>query len=226
MLSFQPEMEPDLGAGEKRGGAGRVDGISTTPTSTLRLQPLSSTRPHPPIPKPSVCMTCVLAAPGVVAAAPLLALVAVLTPNENLPMLAVLGSVRLVVSAAELCGRPVLAAFCVRNEEGKAYCDAVFVAADDTPGIAAELDGIALMFLLVELNFACAMTTSFLSRSYTKYADHMNESPRISVSTSSLWSSDSIAMLSWHARDAVAKGVAIKVVADELIRGYADGRVI
>lgn len=114
-------------------------------------------------------------------------------------MLAVLGSVRLVVPAAELCGRPALVAICVGSEEGKAYCDAVFVAADDTPGIAAEPDGMALMFLLVELNFACAMATSFLSRSYTKYADHMNESPRISVSTSSLWSSDSIAMLSWHA---------------------------
>lgn len=111
----------------------------------------------------------------------------------------VLGSVKLAVPAAGLCGRPVLAAVCVRSEEGSAYYDAVFVAADDTPGIAAEPEGMASMFLLVELNFACAMATSFLSRSYTKYADRMNESPRISVSTSSLWSPDSIAMLSWHA---------------------------
>ena len=54
----------------------------------------------------------------------------------------------------------------------------------------------ASIFLLVELNIACAMATSFLSRSYTKYADRMNESPQVCTSVSLLWSSDSVVMLS------------------------------
>jgi hypothetical protein len=131
-------------------------------------------------PKPPVCITCVLSALVPVVAASLFALAAVLTPNENFPHSLYSASVRLAVPAAELCGRPVPAAVCMRSEERNAYRNAVLA------GVAAEPEGMASIFQLVKLNIACAMATSFLSRSYTKHADRMGESPGVCTSASPL----------------------------------------